>query len=61
MPDIMFMEEVSEECRLPVETLRYYRYVGAGGPKGYKIGRRVVYDRADVKSWLAAQKAASSG
>lgn len=39
---------------LPVATLRYWRHVGEG-PKSFKIGRRVVYRRADVEAWLASQ------
>lgn len=38
--------------RLSVGTLRYWRSVGAGGPESFKLGRRVMYRRADVERWL---------
>jgi predicted DNA-binding transcriptional regulator AlpA len=28
--------------------------MGEGGPKSGKLGRRVVYRRADVEAWIAA-------
>lgn len=34
-------------------TLNTWRYLGKG-PKYYKIGRRVVYRRADLDAWLDA-------
>jgi predicted DNA-binding transcriptional regulator AlpA len=38
--------------RLSVGTLRYWRYTEAGGPASFKLGRRVMYRRADVEKWL---------
>jgi hypothetical protein len=35
-------------------TLRYWRSVGDCGPKSFKLGRRVLYRRADVERWIAA-------
>nr|WP_261880261.1 helix-turn-helix domain-containing protein [Mycobacterium marinum] len=43
--------EVAEIARLPVATLRYWRHVGEG-PKSLKLGRRVMYRRADIERWL---------
>lgn len=31
-----------------------------GGPRYYKIGRRVVYDLADIDSWLASMQRSST-
>lgn len=39
-------------------TLRYWRSVG-DGPPSFKIGRRVVYRRAEVERWIAEQEAAT--
>lgn len=50
----MRMEDVAAEFGLPIKTLRYWRYQGTGGPPSFKIGRRVVYDRADVLNWYDA-------
>jgi len=52
--DLLTIEEVAELTRLPVATLRWYRAMGEGGPKSGKLGRRVVYRRADVEAWVAA-------
>jgi hypothetical protein len=40
--------EVASLCRSPVETVRYWRYVGQG-PKSFKVGRRVLYAAEDVE------------
>jgi hypothetical protein len=38
--------------RLSAGTLRYWRALGEGGPASFKLGRRVMYRRADVEKWL---------
>ncbi|MCM3554011.1 DNA-binding protein [Janibacter melonis] len=41
--------------RTPAATLRYWRHTGTG-PKGFKLGgRRVMYRRQDVDTWLTEQ------
>jgi excisionase family DNA binding protein len=52
--------ELAELLRRPVETVRYWRFVGRG-PASFKLGRRVLYDRADVERWIADERAAQSG
>ncbi|MDN4520523.1 helix-turn-helix domain-containing protein [Mycolicibacterium austroafricanum] len=47
--------EAAEYAGIPANTLRYYRQLGTG-PASYKLGSRVVYDLADLDSWLAAEK-----
>ena len=42
-------------CLSPL-TLERYRSVGTG-PRYAKLGRRIVYRKSDVESWLAAQEA----
>jgi hypothetical protein len=37
-----------------VNTVRYWRTIGYG-PKSARIGRRVVYRRADVFAWIDSQ------
>lgn len=58
MDDILTIREVAEKLHLPEGTLRYYRHADIG-PKSFKMGRRVVYRRADVEAWIAAQLAAT--
>jgi len=36
-------------------TLERYRVTG-GGPVYMKLGRRVVYDTADLDAWMAARR-----
>lgn len=55
-PEYMITVEVAELARTSAETVRYWRHVGKG-PKSFKVGRRVLYDRADVEAWLDAAKA----
>lgn len=56
-PDhLLTTAEVALIVRAPVSTVRYWRYLGTG-PKCFKLGRRVVYWRADVSTWLAEREA----
>ncbi len=50
--------EVSALTRVPPETLRYWRWRNQG-PRSFKIGGAVLYDRDDVLAWIDAQKQAS--
>lgn len=51
--DLLSIDEVSEMTRIPVNTLRYYRSVGADAPASIKVGRRVRYPEDGVRRWLA--------
>lgn len=53
--DLMLIEEVAEQSRTPVATLRYMRVRGEG-PPAFKVGRRLLYRRADVQAWLEAAR-----
>lgn len=53
----MTTEEVAAFVRSPTETVRYWRHVGKG-PRSFKVGRRVLYRRADVLAWLDERYAA---
>lgn len=50
---ILTLAEVAEMTRTNPATLRYWRSVGDCGPKSFKLGRRVLYRRADVEQWIA--------
>jgi excisionase family DNA binding protein len=56
MSEYLTTDELAELVRTPAETCRYWRSIGKG-PESFKIGRRVLYARADVDEWLAAAKA----
>ncbi len=51
-------DELAQELRTPVDTIRYWRYAGKG-PRSLKVGRRVLYDPADVEAWIAERRAAA--
>ena len=56
MSNYMTTAEVAELLRAPVETVRYWRHVGKG-PTSFKLGRRVLYELADVEAFIAQAKA----
>lgn len=55
MPDYMTTAEVADLVRAPVETVRYWHYVGRG-PQSFKVGRRRLYERAEVLAWIEAAR-----
>lgn len=57
--DLLTITEAAHLLRTPVATLRYWRHVGTG-PRSFKLGRRVVYRRADLEAWISAQAEADS-
>lgn len=50
--DLLTVHGVAELTGLSEGTFRWWRQVGQG-PKSIKLGRRVMYRRADVEKWLA--------
>ena len=47
-PDYLTTDEVAARYRRPAATIRYWRHTGYG-PKGVKMGKRVVYARAEIE------------
>jgi DNA-binding transcriptional regulator YiaG len=47
-------DELAERLRTAPSTVRYWRFAGLG-PRGVKIGRRVLYDLTEVERWEAEQ------
>ena len=52
-PDLLTISEAAELLRTPVATLRYWRHLGTG-PASFRLGRRVLYRRADLRTWIDA-------
>ncbi len=50
--------EAAEYCGVAESTLRTWRHTDKG-PRSFKLGVKVLYDRADLDAWLAAEKAKS--
>ena len=48
MTSLLTTAEVAEFFRTSPETIRYWRHTGYG-PKGRKVGRKVLYERSDVE------------
>lgn len=44
-------DDLAELARTTAATCRYWRHVGYG-PTGFKVGRRVLYERSEVFAWL---------
>ncbi|MEV6651201.1 helix-turn-helix domain-containing protein [Streptomyces sp. NPDC051219] len=53
-PKFLTTDEVADRYRTAASTVRYWRYVGYG-PRGRKVGRRVLYDVAELDRWDADQ------
>jgi predicted DNA-binding transcriptional regulator AlpA len=56
-PEVTFLTapEVAELLHTPIETLYAWRYQGIGPPAS-RIGKRLLYDRDEVITWVKAQK-----
>ncbi len=50
---LLTSQDVADYCRVPLATVRSWRYRGTG-PMAYKVGRHVRYSRVAVDTWLAA-------
>lgn len=51
-PRYLTTDDLAALLRTAPGTCRYWRHIGAG-PKSFKVGRRVLYDRTDVDQWIA--------
>lgn len=62
-PQYKTTAEVAARYRTVPGTVRYWRHIGYG-PKGTKVGRRVLYTEAALQAfdaWLAARAADNAG
>ena len=55
--DLLLLEEVAVLTRQSVSTIRWLRHKGQG-PPGFRLGRRVVFRRAEVERWIAQHEQA---
>jgi excisionase family DNA binding protein len=58
-PELLTITEAADVLRAPVATLRYWRHLGTG-PASFRLGRRVLYRRADLRTWIDARAADQS-
>ena len=52
LPRLLTLDETAAYLRTPVATLRYWRHLGTG-PRGFRVGRRVMFHREDIEGWLS--------
>jgi excisionase family DNA binding protein len=53
--DLLTIAEVAAITRAPISTVRYWRHLGTG-PSSFRLGRRVVFRRADLDRWMAERE-----
>jgi excisionase family DNA binding protein len=53
--ELMNLQEVARYLRVPVPTIRWLRQEGRFAP-AIKVGRRLVWDAADVRAWAEEQR-----
>ncbi|WP_100498288.1 helix-turn-helix transcriptional regulator [Geodermatophilus chilensis] len=53
--ELLTIAEAAQLLRAPVATLRYWRHLGTG-PRSFRLGRRVVYRRDDLHTWIDVQR-----
>lgn len=58
-PRYLTTYELADRLRTSPGTIRYWRHAGTG-PRGTKIGRRVLYDERDVDRWLQERRDAEA-
>ena len=56
---LLTLIEAAALLRTPVATLRYWRHRGVG-PAGFRLGRRVVYQREDLDRWVLMRRNAEA-
>lgn len=57
-PEVLATKQVADEYGLSEGTLRYWRHRDEG-PASFRIGRRVLYRRSELESWISEQEAAT--
>ena len=55
MRELLTIEEVADRLRVKVLTIRWLRQEGRF-PPAIKVGRRLVWDAADLEAWLETQR-----
>ena len=58
--EMLTIDEAAEFLRVPVATLRYWRYAGIG-PFSFKLTRHVRYWHSDLVRWLTEQAECPQG
>jgi hypothetical protein len=59
--DLLTLDEAAAMARMPVETFRYVRNHNRGGPRGFRMGKRVMFPKGQVRQWLKTIQASQAG
>ncbi|MGG2465614.1 helix-turn-helix domain-containing protein [Streptomyces sp. RGM 3693] len=60
LPDrYLVPEDIAEMFEVPLETVYQWRKKRVG-PPGFRVGKHVRYDPADVRAWVMKRKAADA-
>jgi hypothetical protein len=59
VPELCDTAMTADLLQVPASTLAYWRGRG-DGPRWYQIGRRVMYDRADIATFIASRRAGAA-
>jgi DNA-binding transcriptional MerR regulator len=54
-PTRLTVEELAQRERTSASTIRYWQWKGIG-PKSIKVGRRRLFELADVEAWEAQHR-----
>jgi DNA-binding transcriptional MerR regulator len=54
-PRFLTINEVSEQFRVPLSTLRYWRACNTG-PESVLLGRRLLYPADALEQWITEQR-----
>ena len=52
--ELLTITEAADLLRTPVATLRYWRHRNIG-PHSFRVGRRVLYRRDEIRTWIDTQ------
>ena len=57
--DLLTLDEAAAMARIPLETFRHRRGLRGGGPQGFRMGKRVMFAKGDVRQWLNMMRGAA--
>lgn len=59
--DLLTFEEAAMMARMEPDSLRYIVYHRKGGPKGFRLGKKRVFRKGEVRKWIDAVEASQAG
>lgn len=58
--DWLTLDEAAAMARMPEQTFRYVRTHNHDGPRGVRMGKRVMFAKGDVREWLQTRRAGAA-